>query len=104
VDGGILDGIQLSQKLHITHGQCDSKWPLRYHSSMTQALIRGGTPAVIVGILIIAAAVASVTISWHRSDPATKAGRLRRSLDAVRKETERRDREIDELTGTPVGK
>ena len=59
---------------------------------------------MLVGILIIAAAVASVAISWHRSDPATKAGRLRRSLDAVGKETDRRDREIEELTGTPVGK
>lgn len=71
---------------------------------MTQSLIRRGNPAVLVGILIIAAAVASVAISWHRSDRATKAGRLRRRLDAVGKETERRDRAIEELTGTPVGK
>jgi hypothetical protein len=71
---------------------------------MTQSLIRGGTLAVLAGVLITAAAVASVAIGWLRSDPASKAGRLRRSIDAVGKETERRDREIEELTGKPVGK
>jgi hypothetical protein len=81
-----------------------SERPLRYHSNMTQSSIRSGTLAVLVGILLIAAAVVSVAIGWHRSNPATKSGRLRRSLDAVGKETERRDREIEELTGTPVGK
>lgn len=71
---------------------------------MAQPLNRGSPLAALAGILIIAAAIVSVAIAWHRSDPATKAGRLRRSLDAVGKETERRDRGIEELTGTPVGK
>ena len=45
----------------------DCERPLRYHPSMTQTSIRGGTPAVLVGILIIAAAVVSVAVGWLRS-------------------------------------
>jgi flagellar basal body-associated protein FliL len=71
---------------------------------MTKSSFRGGSLAVLVGVLIVAAAAATVAIGWLRSDPATKAGRLRRSLDAVGNETERRDREIEELTGSQVGK
>ncbi|WP_425614640.1 hypothetical protein NA78x_004514 [Anatilimnocola sp. NA78] len=54
--------------------------------------------AIVVGVALVVLAAAATFIGWMTRDPATKSGQLRRSLDAVSSETERRDREIQELT------
>ncbi|QDU29067.1 hypothetical protein ETAA8_41740 [Anatilimnocola aggregata] len=71
---------------------------------MFKFALRDGSVILAAGVLIVCLAGIAVAISWLRNDPNTKAGRLRRSLDAVGQETERRDREIEELTGSPVGR
>ncbi|QDU31235.1 hypothetical protein ETAA8_63880 [Anatilimnocola aggregata] len=54
--------------------------------------------AIALGVLLVTVAVAATVIGWMTSDPNTKSGRLKRNLDAVTDETERRDREIEEMT------
>ena len=57
-----------------------------------------------LGLLLLAAAISSLTVAWITRDPNTKAGSLRRNLDAVKNETDERERQIQELTGTPLEK
>jgi hypothetical protein len=55
---------------------------------------------VVIGVALLICAIAATLFGWMKSDPQNKAGRLRRNLEAVSNEMERRDREIDELTGS----
>ncbi|QDU29413.1 hypothetical protein ETAA8_45230 [Anatilimnocola aggregata] len=71
---------------------------------MFKFTLRDGAVVLAAGVLIVGLAGIAVAISWLRNDPNTKAGSLRRGLDGVGKETDRRDREIEELTGSPVGR
>lgn len=64
---------------------------------MFRSTIREALAVVLAGLTIVLLMIVFVGLLWWRNDN-SNVGRIRRGLEHVETETERRDKEIEELT------